>query len=242
MQDASAAEKLDVCRKILNNFGTIARHTQKSPDRIKLRQEVSDFITSTPGHAYEMKRRMLRRVAINRKEIEGEYSHFEYDILSRMIGELKSVETIRVLSEFLPEMMTSEEVNSQISPGINTGLYAANNLYGLLENPPVEPENTWDKEAWLQWKKEIENGSLYFQIKGIDGVYNFDGPVPKKPKRGHAALASQNVTTNSPKNQAPQNPTDSTSQLLTKSIWFYLIPAFAILAGCWFLYHQRKTS
>ena len=109
MENATVNEKLDLCRKILIRFGSISRGVKLSPDSIKLRQEVSDFITKTPGHAYEMRRRMLERQAINLGEIEGEYSMRKFDYLSKMIGELRSVETIRVLAELLPEMMTYEE-------------------------------------------------------------------------------------------------------------------------------------
>ena len=188
-----------------------------------------------------MRRRMLERQAINLGEIEGEYSMRKFDYLSKMIGELRSVETIRVLAELLPEMMTYEEKRQAGPAVINIGLYAAANIDSIIENSPVS-EKILDKEAWLQWKKEIENGTLHFKIKGVDGLYNFDGPIPQKTKRVHSVLASQNGGSNIPGNKDSQNHTGSLSESLSKSIWFYLIPSFVILAGCWLIYRQKKTS
>ena len=241
MENATVNEKLELCRKVLIRFGSISRGVKLSPDSIKLRQEVSDFITKTPGHAYEMRRRMLERQAINLGEIEGEYSRREFEYLSKMIGELRSVETIRVLAELLPEMMTYEEKRQAGPAVINIGLYAAANIDSIIENSPVS-EKILDKEAWLQWKKEIEDGTLHFKIKGVDGLYNFDGPIPQKTKRVHSALASQNGGTNISGNKDNQNHTGSLSESLSKSIWFYLIPSFVILAGCWLIYRQKQVS
>ena len=81
MENATVNEKLDLCRKIMIHFGSIPYGAKLPPDSIKLRQEVSDFITKTPGHAYEMRRRMLERQAINLGEIEGEYSRREFEYL-----------------------------------------------------------------------------------------------------------------------------------------------------------------
>ena len=242
MENATVNEKLELCRKVLIHFGSISRGSRRTPDEIKFRQEVSDFITKTPGHAYEMRRRMLERQAINLGEIEGEYSRREFEYLSKMIGELRSVESIRVLAELLPEMMTYEEKRQAGPAVINIGLYAAANIDSIIENSPVKGEKILDKEAWLQWKKEIEDGTLHFKIKGVDGLYNFDGPIPQKTKRVHSALASQNGGTNISGNKDSQNHTGSLSESLSKSIWFYLIPSFVILAGCWLIYRQKKTS
>jgi len=158
-------------------------------------------LLAIPGHAEYYRDQILKA----REEYEGDplvgkgpalaALTTEQTYAFRTLSQLPSVETVRVLGEFLaddrgkigepgpPPVMT--EGRSMESPNCSLALDA---LHGLpLVNKPVAAEHANDDkdlEAYRLWYAQIKSGNRTFRFVGDPTEYDLDGPAgPAKLKR-----------------------------------------------------------
>lgn len=146
-------------------------------------------LINIPGHA-DFLGREIRRLA------DAEYNHTS-EVASNdrrwflhILGQLPSVETVKVLGELLYDERDPTNGSPSDSPYVPNSVAAAYGLRELnLRDSPPEAEGGARQEvvAWQVWYESIRAGKRTFSFRGVDTIYTINGPVgaiaPPKAKR-----------------------------------------------------------
>jgi hypothetical protein len=209
--DAPQNVKIEKMGDLLRRIDSPEQYNVHGEDAKSLREKIQKEISKIPGHAEffgaKIKEEQERVKNIPLRSLPGriEYNTRRYTYISKVLINIPSPETIRVLGEFLWD----EKDNQPVGPNDDWGAIEANaNLAGLalsqigLRNPPVETVfmgSPTEFQVWRAWYEEVKSGKRAFSFKGQNVEYRFNpdgsvsttpikveeerpGPAPRKPE------------------------------------------------------------
>lgn len=190
----------------LEKLGVVIRgvgHFKQFGNRYDLGQlpelltEVQSVIIMIPDHAAHFAKNIkdLQTKLNNAPEADKWNVRPAYDSAQangfETLSHLPSVETVRVLGEFLYDeegglgmkeggpMPTIDEIMAQQKRNCDKAVMA---LSALVDSPPIEKSGSLRAEvfeAWRQWFEEIKSGRRTFRFEGDPTEYDLNGPAPK---------------------------------------------------------------
>jgi hypothetical protein len=200
---AKTPESMQNLARIVSGVGRSL--DQASPEAKDLFNQAQSYLLSIPGHAEYYRDRInderekLEEVKTNGNVMEIADQRREWQKAKtgfQVMAHLPSVETVRVLSEFItddrgkltlpPKPTYDDQVAWQVNrPHSYSALFSLNAL-PLVSKPckplghAFMPEEMDDAvKSWQQWFEEIKAGKRTFRFEGDPTDYDLNGPATK---------------------------------------------------------------
>jgi hypothetical protein len=265
------SEKIDFLALGLKNMGHRKSYPNHIPEVDSMYDRLQAALLGIPGHAeYYQNRINEARAKVDEAKKSGNVGNIGHyrGLLSNEVtfafptlSHLPSVETVRVLGEFLYDergyvKLPPEPTLLQLDKAAaDSPVYdcAAKALTALpIENKPVPeggkfytPEDTL---PWRQWYEEIQSGKRTFRFEGDPTEYDLNGPAPNEKleriardrKRDAERLAGRGDTTGSSTegSETPQSIPESD----VKNVTIASVVAGLILFSSLVWYFARKKA
>ncbi|MEI6607160.1 MAG: hypothetical protein WCP35_17750 [Verrucomicrobiota bacterium] len=216
LETAIAIQDSDQRIEALGAFVRIGSHGRMDEEQMAIFKKSQAAILAIPGHAEYYRDRILK--AREAYDTSGDDRiRFLHEWIKeqdgfRVLAQLPSVETVRILGEFLadergkiggpgpPPVMT--EGRSMESPNCYLALSALHSL--PLVNKPVAVKHANDDkdlETYRLWYAQIKSGNRTFRFEGDSTEYDLNGPAgPAKLK--HINEARERDTQRATRHQA----------------------------------------
>lgn len=200
--------------EILGKAAALGTDPRMDEEKREIFDRAQAALLAIPGHAEYYR----DRINSTREKMEAalaagnqaDYQTYRHQLSDEImygfetLSQLPSVETVRVLGEFLfdergyvkmpLDNTTEKQRYDSIKHGpvyrISAKSLAALPIVGRLEPPRMEFGGPEDTKAWKQWYQEIKDGKRTFRFEGDPTEYDLNGPAPKE-KLERIALAAK---------------------------------------------------
>lgn len=186
------------------------------PEKSETHDRLKDAFFTIPGYAEYYRDRVLAarkvveavRTGADRSMAEGEavdrFNSAQGDCFGTL-GFLPSVETVRILGEFLTDDRGWRDIGPESTDmereWATVEVPSSKRAASALERLPIVgspfPPSRWGRDytreelaVWKQWYQEIKDGKRTFRFEGDPTEYDLDGPAPSK-KLERIALANR---------------------------------------------------
>ncbi len=228
------------------------------------------MLLAIPGHAQYYRDRI--NAAREKMEMalksgnDADYATFRHTLSDevmygfRTLQQLPSVETVRVLGEFLfdergyvkvPSDNTTEKQRYESIKHGPVFHKAAGGLDTLpivakpMKRPPQGYDSPEETTPWRQWYQEIKDGKRTFRFEGDPTEYDLDGPAPKEKleriamhQRREGGRASRHAPAVAQAGASEQNPAASPTQ---RNVAYAMIAAgIAVMASMVWYFKKRR--
>jgi hypothetical protein len=254
-EDDPIENKIEKLGNILRWIESPELHPGRIEEARAFQKEVQNEIITIPGHAeffaIKIREEQGRVKGIPLQSVPGrnEYNKNRYIYISKVLANIPSPETIRVLGEFLWD----DKDNHPRGPNDDWGPIESNgNLAGLalsqigLRNPPMENVflgSPTEFNNWRAWYEEIKSGKRAFSFKGQNVEYRFnsDGSVsttPIKVEEERPAPAPRKLEAVERQQPTAQAPTSTPAPVVepTRRLWIIvglLVTALIATGAIW---------
>ena len=187
---------------LLGRAAAFGSDDRMSDQKREIFERSQAMLLAIPGHAEFYRDRINsareRMESLLAAGDEGSYPAARYQLSNEVmfgfdtLKQLPSVETVRVLGEFLfdergyvkvplentTERQRYESVKHSPVYRISAATLAALPIVGKLERPLMIHGSPEDTQPWKQWYLEIKEGRRTFRFEGDPTEYDLNGPAP----------------------------------------------------------------
>ena len=263
----NAQDKIDCLSLGLRNMGYRKTLSNHGAEVERMYQLIQATLLAIPGHAEYYRDDINKARAKFEEALKGGDETLIGETRQYLAGKLlfdfptldhlPSVETVRVLGEFLsdergyvkmPEHPTLEDLTTDVS-GSPVFRRAAASLGKLpIVNKPIPASTQFrtpdDVRPWKQWYEQIKAGNRTFRFEGDATEYDLNGPASKDTLvRVARAMKRDAERTGGQRKSSTVAGSDSAVAVLTQPVSIaWILTGLALVAGAgWYFLRGRRT-